>query len=133
LKILALLALLAAPLAAEPDLRAAEKAIARGGGAEAYAERAAAKRALGRPFEDYIKDYAEAARRDQKYEERYEGVLAQHESQTNPAGAARKGREMAGEHDANALAKGLGIVAIAFVVLIAVIVLLRGRERRPLS
>lgn len=140
MKTLALLLLLAAPtrgsvasskvrLAAEDAsgaLRDAELAVERGGGADAYAARADAKRALGRPYDDYIADYAQAAKLDPRYEDKYEGVVEQMRSERSPAKSA--GGFLV-ENDANILAKILGAVAVGSIIGIAALVLLRGRER----
>jgi hypothetical protein len=107
------------------DLRAAERAISRGGGAEAYADRGAAKRALGRPFEDYIVDYAAAAKLDPQYRERFEGIIEQRESQIR---REKKLRGVQADHDANGLAKALGSVAIGGLVFLAALILLEGRK-----
>ncbi|HXT01431.1 MAG TPA: hypothetical protein VN915_12195 [Elusimicrobiota bacterium] len=111
------------------DLQAAEEAIARGGGADAYAARADAKRSLGRPFQEYIVDYAEAARRDpKKYGEKFRGIMEQQESETKHE-VKRYKSTAAGQKDANVLTKLLFIPALAILLLIASLVLIRGRAR----
>lgn len=65
-------------------LATAEAAVAAGGGAAAYAARAEAKRALGRPAAEVIEDYAEAARLDPRYAEKYQGIIAQLRSRALP-------------------------------------------------
>ena len=62
----------------------AEAALAHGGGADAYAARADAKRALGRPLAEALADYAEAAKLDPRYIEKYNGLIAQQESEEHP-------------------------------------------------
>jgi hypothetical protein len=106
-------------------LRDAEIAVRRGGGAGSYAARADAKRALGRPFEEFIADYAEAAKRDSRYKEKYEGLIDQRLSQTD---SMIKKTHVVQEHDPNALAKLLGAIAVGVLILIALAVLFRGRE-----
>ena len=92
----------------------AETAVANGGGADAYAARADAKRALGRPMEAVIADYAEAANRDPRYIEKYKGLIVQSDSATNPDSSSKK---KAIRNWANVIA----LIIIAFV-------LLRGRD-----
>ena len=75
----------------------AEAALAHGGGADADA-----KRALGLTFAEVLADYAEAAKLDPRYIERYKGLIAQQESEEHPA--------------KNAGGKGLGGVPIAGVL-----------------
>ncbi len=108
-------------------LREAETAVRRGGAADAYAARGDAKRALGRPFEEFIVDYAEAARRDPQYNEKYQGLVEQRRSQLNVA--EKKAPAVQADHDDNALAKILGSVAVGGLILIAAVVLLLGREK----
>lgn len=111
------------------ELRKAEDAVKRGGGADAYAARADAKRSLGRPFQEYIVDYAEAARRDpKKYGEKFRGVMEQQQSETKHEVKKYKSTA-AGQKDANILAKMLFVPAIAVLLFIAILVLTRGRAR----
>jgi hypothetical protein len=111
-------------------LRDAEIALAKGGGADAYAARADAKRALGRPVDEAIADYAEAAKLDPRYIEKYKGLIAQKESEARP--------------NRNSIAGGTGLngvpiseiatAGIAGVMLIvAAVMMLRKREERPLA
>lgn len=73
-------------------LRDAELAVSKGGGAEAYAARADVERALGRPDGQAIADYAEAAKLDPRYLEKWQGLIDQKESQIRPVqGAGGKG------------------------------------------
>jgi hypothetical protein len=78
----------------------AETALAHGGGADAYAARADAKRALGRPVEEVIADYAEAAKLNPSYIEKYQGLIAQENSEEHPGkkprGTGPKGVPLAG-------------------------------------
>lgn len=67
----------------------AELVIAKGGGAEAFAARADAKRALGRPYEEVLADYALAAKLDPRHIVKYDGFMAQRESEIHPT-AKRK-------------------------------------------
>ena len=62
----------------------AELVIAEGGGADAFAARADAHRAQGAPFEEVLADYAQAAKLDPRYIEKYNGLIAQRESERNP-------------------------------------------------
>ena len=62
----------------------AESVIANGGGADAYAARADARRALGQPMDGVLADYAEAAKLDPRYIEKYQGLIAQIDSEKNP-------------------------------------------------
>ena len=58
----------------------AESVVAKGGGADAFAARADAKRALGMPIEQVLADYAQAVKLDPRYLEKYDGLVAQVES-----------------------------------------------------
>lgn len=144
LGLLALLALTSAPARADAsdvftaqplqlrdpakELRDAENAVRHGGGADAYAARGDAKRSLGRSFEDYIKDYAEAARQDpKKYGEKFRGAVEMQESQTKREAKKFSRSASAGDKDANVLAKIMFACALAVLVFIASIVLIRGR------
>jgi hypothetical protein len=62
----------------------AQTVIAEGGGADAYAARADAHRAEGAPFEQVLADYAEAAKLDPRYLDKYNGLIAQRESERHP-------------------------------------------------
>jgi hypothetical protein len=62
----------------------AETALARHGGADAYAARADAKRALGRPSQEVLADYAQAAKMDPRYIEKYQGLVEQQKSEEDP-------------------------------------------------
>lgn len=82
----------------------AEAAVAAGGGAEAFARRAEAKLALGRPLDEALSDYAEAARLDPRYEEKYRGILDQFQSES------RRGKPK------DARNEGAGGVSMLFVL-----------------
>lgn len=111
------------------ELGAAQDAVNRGGGADAYAARGDAKRSLGRPFQDFVADYAEAARRDpKKYGEKFRGIIEQQESETKRQ-VKKYARGTPGEKDANFLSKILFVVALTPLVLVAGLVLIRGRAR----
>ena len=62
----------------------AELAIAKGGGADAFAARADAKRGLGRPYGEFLADYAQAAKLDPRYLDKYKGLIVQRESEEHP-------------------------------------------------
>ena len=62
----------------------AQSVISKGGGADAYAARADAHRAQGRPFQEVLADYAEAAKLDPRYIEKYRGLIAQQASEEHP-------------------------------------------------
>jgi len=112
------------------ELKTAEEAVAKGGGADAYAARADAKRSLGRPFQEYVVDYAEAARQDpKKYGEKFRGILEQQESETKREVQKPRHSAAAGQKDANILAKILFFCALSVLLFIAGIVLVRGRAR----
>jgi hypothetical protein len=74
----------------------AEIAVAKGGGAAAYAARGDAKRALGGRVDEAIADYAAAAKLDPRYVEKYEGLIAQKESARNPSKEDRSGKGLNG-------------------------------------
>jgi hypothetical protein len=59
----------------------AQTVIAEGGGADAYAARADARRAEGGPYEQVLADYAEAAKLDPRYIDKYNGLIAQRDSE----------------------------------------------------
>jgi hypothetical protein len=104
----------------------AEAAVARGGGAGAYAARADAKRALGRPIEEVLSDYARAAALDPRYIEKYQGLVAQRDSERDPRAAAKKsGKGL--PRGANSVAEVLGVTMLGGLMLAAALVLLRGR------
>ncbi|MDE2141439.1 MAG: hypothetical protein KGL74_02215 [Elusimicrobia bacterium] len=88
---------------AKGALADAELVLAKGGGADAYAARADAKRALGQPMDSVLADYALAAKLDPRYIEKYQGLIAQSESEKNPKTA--KG------------GTGLGGVPVGFIAL----------------
>jgi hypothetical protein len=82
----------------------AEAVIARdGGSADAFAARADAKRALGRPMGEVLADYAEAAKLDPRYIEKLNGLIAQLKSEQHP--------------DKRGWSKGLGGLPIGFIAL----------------
>jgi len=113
------------------ELSQAENAVAKGGGADAYAARADAKRSLGRPFQDYVVDYAEAARLDpKKYAEKFQGILEQQQSETKHEVKKYRHAASAGQKDANVLAKLLFAPAFLFILFVAGLVLARGRARK---
>lgn len=100
----------------------AEDIVARRGGASTYVARANAKRALGRPLEESIADYREAARLDPKYKEKYDGLVAQRESQVNPEKPKTHGIEMTNASDfASRILILLGTLFLTVVVAIAMI------------
>jgi len=107
-------------------LRDAETALSRGGGADAYVARGDAKRALGRPVDEVIADYAAAAKLDPRYIEKYQGLIAQKESGIHPDSQSRAGKGLNGLPIAT-----LGIAAAAGGVLIGVgVALLYTRKKR---
>lgn len=65
-------------------LQDADAAVAAGGGADAYAVRADAKRALGRPLADALEDYAAAAKLDSRYAQTYDGLVNQRNTSLHP-------------------------------------------------
>jgi tetratricopeptide (TPR) repeat protein len=109
-------------------LRDAETALNNGGGADAYAARGDAKRALGRPLDQVIADYAEAAKLDPRYIEKYKGLIAQQQSESNP-------KATAGGKGLNGVP--VSVMATAVVVgvmlLVAAVKLIAKRESRPLA
>jgi hypothetical protein len=152
LGLLALLALAPAPASAQAsdlltstplelrdpvkDLRAAQNDVDHGGGADAYEARADAKRSLGRPFDDYVKDYAEAARQNpKKYGEKYQGILDQRRSETEKGFGKPSRAASAGDKDANIMSKVLLAAMLTLLVFLSGTILLRGRAelspRRP--
>ena len=110
----------------EGALKDAESAVARGGDAEAYAARADAKFALGRSMDEVIEDYARAAMLDARYEEKYNGLVAQRESEKNRRGKSR--REIAPGKPVDRLAMSLFAPAVGGLLLIALLVIVKGRE-----
>lgn len=104
----------------------AEAAVAAGGGAEAYAVRGEAKRALGRPIAGVLDDYAEAARLDRRYAPAYQGFLAQRDSNARPD---RKSDRQTGAAGVPSSVFGvLGGVGVLFVMIGALFF-----RRRPRS
>jgi tetratricopeptide (TPR) repeat protein len=94
----------------------AEAVIARGGGADAYAARGDAERALGRPVDEAIEDYRRAAELDPRYIEKYKGLIAQRDSEARPGSGARSaGKGLNGVPIAE-----VGAAALAGVLLVAV-------------
>jgi hypothetical protein len=104
----------------------AETAVARGGGAEAYAARADAKLALGRPLDEVIADYAPAVKLDPRYAKRYQGLVDQKASLAEPR-KKPKHLKTAGENY-NGLAMVLGTAALGLLLVIVTLVLVRGRD-----
>jgi hypothetical protein len=110
-------------------LNDAEIALKKGGGADAYAARADAKRALGRPIDEAIADYAEAAKLDPRYTEKWKGLIAQKESALHPDLKGAGGKGMNGVPIA-----GIAAAAIAGVLLFgAAVAMLRARAQHPLA
>ena len=110
-------------------LRDAEIALQHGGGADAYAARGDAKRALGRPVEEAIADYAEAAKLDPRYIEKYKGLIAQKQSGTHPDTENTGGKGLNGVPIAEIAAAAI----VGIVLLLAALKLLRKREQHPLA
>ena len=108
----------------------AETALAHGGGADAYAARADAKRALGRPMGEVIADYAEAAKLDPRYIEKYQGLIAQEESESHPDSRSRSwGKGLNGVSIVEiGAAAALGSLLIAVAVM-----MLRRRDTHPVA
>ncbi|MFI5363208.1 MAG: hypothetical protein ACHQ49_14675 [Elusimicrobiota bacterium] len=153
MKTLALLILLAAPSSAAPDphppaastataaytkilldaqelddaLKTAEAAVAAAGGAEAYAARADAKFALGRPIDEVIADYAEAAKRDARFMVKYKGLIAQRDSEKNRRSQLQTGGRTVGA-GANGLAMLLALSAIGCLLFVIFLVMVNSRE-----
>jgi hypothetical protein len=110
-------------------LRDAEIALSKGGGADAYAARADAKRALGRPVDEAIADYGEAAKLDPRYLEKWKGLIAQKESEARPVTRGAGGKGLNGVPIA-----WIGAAAIAGILLLgSAVMLLRRREEHPLA
>ncbi|MFI5363209.1 MAG: hypothetical protein ACHQ49_14680 [Elusimicrobiota bacterium] len=110
-------------------LRDAETNLQNGGGADAYAARADAKRALGRPIEEAIADYAEAAKLDPRYIEKWKGLIAQKQSETHPDLKGQGGKGLNGVPIGE-----IGTAAVVGVLLlIASVKLLRKREEHPVA
>ncbi|MFI5348146.1 MAG: hypothetical protein ACHQ2Z_01260 [Elusimicrobiota bacterium] len=103
----------------------AEAAVAAGGGADAFAARAEAKRALGRPLSDAIADYAEAARLDPRYGEKHRGLVEQLQSESRLVKTKELGEAGAGGVSMN-FVRGLGA---AGVLLIAIGILYLRRKK----
>ena len=106
----------------------AETALAKKADADAYATRGAAKLAVGRPMDEVIADYEEASKRDPRYLEKYEGLVVQRDSERNPKSKARTGG-MEIDPGVNRLAQALGFIMAGGLILVAALVLIRGRER----
>jgi len=104
----------------------AELVVAKGGGADAFAARADAKRALGRPMDEVLADYAQAAKLDPRYLEKYNGLIAQIESEKHPK--AGKGSAGLGGVPIGFVALG-GAIGVAFIV--GAVLLARRRGRKP--
>jgi hypothetical protein len=100
----------------------AQLVVASGGGADAFAARADAKRALGSPYEEVLADYAQAAKLDPRYIEKYNGLIAQRESERNP-------KKAKGQTGLNGVPVGFlaaaGIVGV-FLIVAAVLAARRG-------
>ena len=115
---------------AEGALKDAEIALSKGGGADAYAARADAKRALGRPVDEAIADYAEAAKLDPRYIEKYNGLIAQKESEAHPKTDSRSG----GKGLNGVPIWEIALAAIAgFILIGAAVKMLRTRVEHPLA
>ena len=110
-------------------LRDAEMALQKGGGADAYAARADAKRALGRPVDEAIADYAEAAKLDPRYIEKWKGLIAQKQSGVHPDLKGTGAKGLNGLPMSEIATAGIvGILLIA-----AAVKLVRKREKHPLA
>jgi hypothetical protein len=110
-------------------LRDAETALSKGGGADAYIARGDAKRALGRPIDEVIADYAAAAKLDPRYIEKYQGLIAQKQSGIHPDSESRSDKGLNGLPIAEiALAAAAGGVLLAVAV-----VMLRKRGKHPVA
>jgi tetratricopeptide (TPR) repeat protein len=96
-------------------------------GADAYAARGDAKRALGRPLDEAIADYAQAAKLDPRYIEKWKGLIAQKESAAHPKNAGSKGLN------------GVSVATMAAVAIIGILLiaaafrLLHKRSEHPLA
>jgi hypothetical protein len=108
----------------------AETALANGGGADAYAARADAKRALGQPMDEVIADYAQAAKLDPRYIEKYKGLIAQKESEDHPSHQAKSAGTGKGVNGLP-IAEVLGTAAVGGLLIVAGLVLVRGRNDHP--
>ena len=106
----------------------AELALAHGGGADAYAARADAKRALGRPIGEVIADYDEAAKLDPRYIEKYKGLIAQKESEEHTSRQAKSAGTSKGVNGLP-IAEVLGTATVGGVLIVAGLVLVRGRDK----
>ncbi len=104
----------------------AQLVISKGGGAEAYAARADALRAEGGHFDEVLADYARAAKLDPRYIEKYQGLIAQRDSEEHP-------QKSQGD-------KGLNGVPVSFIASVgaasllciaAAVVISRRRGRTP--
>jgi tetratricopeptide (TPR) repeat protein len=110
-------------------LQDAEIALSKGGGADAYAARADAKRALGRPVDEAIADYAEAAKLDPRYLEKWKGLIAQKESEAHPVSRGSGGKGLNGVPIGWIVSSGIGGVLLLGVAAMK----LRRREEQPLE
>ena len=110
----------------------AETALAHGGGADAFAARADAKRALGRSMDEVIADYAAAAELDPRYIEKYKGLIAQKESEEHPSAKAKSGGTGKGVNGLP-IAEVLGTAAVGGLLIVAAMVLVRGRDKAPIA
>jgi tetratricopeptide (TPR) repeat protein len=107
----------------------AEIALSKGGGADAYAARGDAKRALGRPVDEAIADYAEAAKLDPRYIERWKGLIAQKASEAHPDLKTGASKGLNGVPVATiATAAIVGVMLIA-----AAVAMLQKRAEHPLA
>ena len=155
MKALALLLLLASPCLAEagPDeplpstgtvasaklrlahdpagaLADANIAVARGGGvdADAFAARADAELALGRPLDQVIEDYGKAAKLSPVYLERYQGLVVQRYTESHPHSRQKTGGVSLAGDMTNDIALMLAGGAIGFMILVITLVMIKGRD-----
>jgi hypothetical protein len=110
-------------------LRDAETNLQHGGGADAYAARGDAKRALGRPVDEAIADYAEAAKLDPRYIEKWKGLIAQKQSEAHPDLKGTGGKGLNGVP----IAEIATAAVVGVMLLVAAVKLLSKREEHPLA
>jgi hypothetical protein len=100
-------------------LRDAEAAVAAGGGADAFAQRAEAKLASGRPIAEAVDDYEQAAKLDGRYAPQYAGLVDQMNTGLHP-NARPKSREAGALLSTRVLmgmtVGGLILVVVGFLV-----------------
>jgi hypothetical protein len=106
----------------------AETALAHGGGADAFAARADAELALGRPLDQVIADYGKAAKLNPDYLERYQGLVVQRYTESHPQSRRKTGGVSLGADMTNDIALMLAGGAIGFMILIIMLVMIKGRD-----